>query len=205
MDFEQHVDIITELEFSCHSIICSLQFLLTPVCRITQKAVLRNFPHYIKKPMATNDFTVKGIPFPEQCTHSSVVHQGFYPTGTGLVSLVWMYELRLQLPSVLASWNNTICKLSVSHKSHNTVSGSVTFNVIWKWTTAIWEWSTKLLCVRHENVAAVDKKKETTKTGSDQQKYSACVGRGANICKVRFQTAVRNGLLGGTHASGKLI
>lgn len=88
MDFEQHVDIITELEFSCHSIICSLQFLLTPVCRITQKAVLRNFPHYIKKPMATNDFTVKGIPFPEQCTHSSAVRQGFYPTGTGLVSLV---------------------------------------------------------------------------------------------------------------------
>jgi hypothetical protein len=63
-----------------------------------------------------------------------------------LVSLVWMYELHLQLPCVLASWNNTICELhshhpihdltSVSHKSHNTVSGSVTFNVIRNWRTA---------------------------------------------------------------------
>jgi len=63
--------VITEMEFRCRSIIFSLYFILTLICRITQTAVLHNFPHFIKKPMSTNNLYVKGIPFPDQCTNQT--------------------------------------------------------------------------------------------------------------------------------------
>ena len=126
-----------------------------------------------------------------------------------LVSLVWMYELHLQVPCVLVSWN-TICKLrshhpvhdltSISHKSHNTISGSVTFIVMWNWRTAIWEWSNKQLCQTWKCCYSEQKeqhyKQRIWSTGN-----IVCVGRGASIYKVWFQTPVGKGLLGRAHAS----
>jgi hypothetical protein len=48
--------------------------------------------------------------------------------------------------------------------------------------------------VRHENVAIVNRRNNTTKTGSDQQEI-VCVGRGASIHEVWFQIPVGKGPL----------
>jgi len=105
-----------------------------------------------------------------------------------LVSLVWMFELHLQLPCVLASWNNTICKLRSHHPIHDFLSTpQVTqyhFRLCNFYCHVKLKDSYLLSCetegqlfgndlsncyVRHDNVVIVNKRNNTTKWESDQQ------------------------------------